>query len=140
MFGGRAIDREWPITDHRGMSEAFDGGCLCGAVRFRASGKPNWVLWCHCQSCRKHSGAPGSVFVAFNHTAVTATKGEITKFASSPGVQRGFCARCGSTLTCENARYPDEAHYHVGAFDRAADLKPTGHIFPEERLAWLHVS
>ena len=121
------------------MSDTFDGGCLCGAVRFRAVGTPKWILWCHCQSCRKHSGAPASVFVAFEHSAVTVTKGEITKFNSSPGVQRGFCARCGSTLTCENERFPTEAHYHVGAFDRAAELKPSGHIFPEERLPWLQL-
>jgi hypothetical protein len=121
------------------MSETFDGGCLCGAVRFRAVGAPKWVLWCHCQSCRKHSGAPVSVFVSFTHEAVTIVKGEIAKFNSSPGVQRGFCAHCGSTLTCENERFPTEAHYHVGAFDRAADLKPTGRLFAEERLPWLHV-
>jgi hypothetical protein len=67
------------------------------------------------------------------------TKGEIMKFNSSPGVQRGFCVRCGSTLTCENERFPSEAHYHVGTFDRAGELKPTGHIFAEERVPWLHV-
>ncbi len=120
------------------MSKPYDGGCLCGPVRFRAEGEPKWVLWCHCQSCRKHSGAPASVFAAFTHVAVTITTGEIKKFASSPGVQRGFCARCGSTLTCENERYPAETHFHIGAFDRAADLKPSGALFVEERLAWLN--
>lgn len=121
------------------MSDTYDGGCLCGSVRFSATGKPNWILWCHCQSCRKHSGAPASVFVAFEHSAYSVTKGEITKFASSPGVKRGFCARCGSTLTCENEKFPSEAHFHVGAFDRAAELQPTGHIFREEQLPWLHL-
>lgn len=121
------------------MSDTFEGGCLCGGVRFKAVGSPNWILWCHCQSCRRHSGAPASVFVAFEHEAVTMTKGEVTKFNSSPGVHRGFCARCGSTLTCETERFPNEAHYRVGAFDRAAELIPTGHIFPEERLPWLHI-
>jgi hypothetical protein len=122
------------------MSEIHEGGCLCRAVRFRAEGAPKWVLWCHCQSCRKHSGAPASVFVAFEHSAYKVSKGEITKFNSSPGVQRGFCARCGSTLTCENERYPTEAHFHVGAFDRAPDLAPTGHIYREEQLKWLRLA
>jgi hypothetical protein len=62
------------------MSEQFEGGCLCGAVRFVATGQPKSVAWCHCQSCRKHSGAPVSVFVAFDRTAYAVTKGEITKF------------------------------------------------------------
>ena len=122
------------------MSEQYDGGCLCGAVRLLATGKPKWILWCHCNSCRKHSGAPASVFVSFEHSAYTVTKGEITKFSSSPGVLRGFCSRCGSTLTCENERYPTEAHFHVGVFDRAQDLKPMGHIYREEQLPWLNLA
>src|ERR1700720_4500705 len=119
------------------MSDQFEGGCLCGAVRFVATGQPKGVAWCHCQSCRKHSGTPVSVFVAFDRTAYTVTKGEITKFNSSPGRWRGFCARCGSTLTCEGER-SNETHFHVGAFRDAAQLQPTRHIFPEERLPWLH--
>jgi hypothetical protein len=123
-----------------GVPEQFEGGCLCGAVRFIATGQPKGVYWCHCQSCRKHSGAPASVFVAFEHTAYTVTKGEITKFDSTPGrTRRGFCARCGSTLTCESASLPNETHFHVGAFDQAARFAPTRHVFPGERLAWVHL-
>jgi hypothetical protein len=121
------------------MSDQFEGGCICGAVRFQANGQPKWVSWCHCQSCRKHSGAPVSVFVAFERSAYTVTKGEITKFNSSRQTRRGFCAKCGSTLTCESERLPTETHFHVGAFDRAAEFQPTRHIFPEERLPWLHL-
>jgi hypothetical protein len=89
-----------------GTIDQFEGGCLCGAVRFTVTGQPKGVYWCHCQSCRKHSGAPASVFVAFERSAYTITQGEITKFDSTPGrTLRGFCARCGSTLTCESAQW-----------------------------------
>ena len=73
------------------MSDNFEGGCLCGAVRFLATGSPKGVFWCHCQSCRRHSGAPVSVFVGFEVNAYTVTKGEIAKFKSSPDTTRGFC-------------------------------------------------
>jgi hypothetical protein len=119
------------------MGIRWEGGCLCGAVRFRAAGDPRWIGWCHCQTCRKHSGAPVSVFVAFAHADVAATRGAISKFLSSPGTRRGFCAECGSTLTCEGDARPDELHIHIGAFDEAAALQPTFHIYPEERLPWL---
>lgn len=72
-----------------GATEQFEGGCLCGAVRFTANGRPKGIYWCHCQSCRKHTGAPVSVFVAFEPKAYKVIKGEITKFDSSrvgPGV------------------------------------------------------
>ena len=119
------------------MTGFYDGGCLCGAVRFRAEGEPKWVLWCHCQSCRRHSGAPASVFVAFDDRSVESVQGQIARFASSPGVVRGFCAACGSTLTCSNDRWPGETHFHVGAFDEAARLAPTGELFADERLPWV---
>jgi len=121
------------------MSDQFEGSCICGAVRFVATGQPKWVVWCHCQSCRRHSGAPVSVFVAFERAAYSVIKGEITESNSSAGTRRGFCAKCGSTLTCESDRLPTETHFHVGAFDQAALLEPTRHIFPEERLPWLHL-
>ena len=121
-------------------TERFEGGCLCGAVRFVASGPPKEVAWCHCESCRKHSGAPVSVFALYDGAAYTLTKGEITKFDSTPGrTRRGFCARCGSTLTCETIGRPTETHFHIGAFDRSAELAPTRHIFPKEQLPWLHL-
>jgi len=120
------------------MSDRFEGSCLCGAVRFVATGQPESVVWCHCESCRKHSGAPVSVFVAFKRDAYVVNEGQITKFNSSPGRWRGFCAKCGSTLTCEGER-SNETHFHIGAFRNAAQFQPTRHIFPEERLPWLHL-
>jgi len=122
------------------MRDHWDGGCLCGAVRFRAKGAPKWIGYCHCQSCRQHSGAPVSVFVAFEQADVAVTEGAITKFASSPGMLRGFCSTCGSTLTCQGGQRPGELHIHVGAFDAPAELAPSIHIFPEERLPWLRLA
>ena len=121
------------------MSSQIKGRCLCGAVRFVATGEPISVAWCHCESCRRHSGAPVSVFVAYSRDAYRVTEGEITKFNSSPGRLRGFCARCGSTLTCEGESSP-EMHFHIGAFAEAARFQPTRHIFPEERLPWLNLT
>jgi hypothetical protein len=120
----------------------LEGGCLCGAVRFVATGQPEAVYWCHCQSCRRHTGAPVAAFALYDLKAYTVTKGEITKFDSTPGkTRRGFCARCGSTLTCESLPGPTETHFHIGAFDQAAQLEPTKRqYFPEERLPWLHLA
>ena len=66
-----------------------------GADREISLHKAYEVAWCHCQSCRKHSGAPVSVFVAFRRDAYAVTKGEITKFNSSPGRWRGFAQDVG---------------------------------------------
>lgn len=112
------------------------GGCTCGSVRFRTQGNPKWVLWCHCADCRRHSGAPASAYASFSLDAIEMTKGEITKFASSPPSLRGFCATCGSTLTAEVDYMPGELHFHVGAFDAPETLPPQGEAFSNERLPW----
>jgi hypothetical protein len=122
------------------MRETIEGGCLCGAVHFVATGAPKYVFWCHCQSCRRHTGAPVSAYVVFEHSAYTVTKGEITKFDSSPHTTRGFCRTCGSTLMCEGKSRPTEAHFHVGSFDHAEQFSPTKHVFREEQLPWLHLA
>ena len=46
----------------------------------------------------------------------------------------------GSTLTCATMHFPTETHYHVGAFDRAAELQPSKHVFANEQLPWLHLN
>jgi hypothetical protein len=121
------------------MSNQLEGRCLCSAVRFVATGEPTEIAWCHCQSCRRHTGAPVSVFVAFRRNAYRVTEGTITKFNSSPGRLRGFCNRCGSTLSCEGETAPD-IQFHIGTFtyEDAARLRPTKQFFAEERLPWLH--
>lgn len=111
------------------------GRCMCGEVKFKAKGKPKWVLWCHCQSCRRHTGAPASAYASFDDTSVEVLQGEMTYFCSSPGVLRGFCAKCGSTLTCSNARLPGETHYHLGAFEGEGWV-PTGELYKADRLSW----
>lgn len=118
------------------MSDIYSGRCLCGAVQFEAKGPPKWVRWCHCESCRRHSGAPSNVFASFENSVVTVTQGTIAKYRSSARIVRGFCAQCGSTLTCASDRLPTETHYYVGAFERAGELAPQGEFFPEERLPW----
>lgn len=92
-----------------------------------------------CQSCRRHSGAPVSVFVGFEVNAYTVTKGEISKFKSSPETTRGLCRTCGSTLTCETAQLPTETHFHVGTFDEPGKFEPSKHFFRNEQLPWLHL-
>jgi hypothetical protein len=122
------------------MTDTHDGGCLCGAVRFRVRGPAKWTAYCHCESCRRQTGAPVAAYAGFERDQVAFTAGEPARYASSPGVARRFCAICGSPLTYEGERWPSEVHFHVGAFDAPEDFAPTGHAFAEERLAWLHIA
>ena len=116
------------------------GGCRCGAVRFEADGRPNWVAWCHCESCRRATGAPVAAYAGFPVTAVRFPAGPPTEYASAPGVRRGFCGRCGSPISFVGERWPGEVHLHLGSFDDSSDLAPTAEAFAEERLPWVHLA
>jgi hypothetical protein len=118
-----------------------EGGCLCGAIRFEALGTPRSVFHCHCFSCRRQTGAAMASFAAFQISDTFRwTKDEPAAYASSPGVTRKFCARCGTPLSYQAEKYADEIHLNIGCFDRADDLVPAAHWHVEEKLPWFETA
>lgn len=120
------------------MNDVRDGGCACGAVRFRAAGTPRFVSNCHCADCRKATGAPFSTWVGYLSENVS-WQGDRMLFASSPTVSRGFCARCGTPLSYTGKQWSAETHLLIGTFDHPADLVPQGDSFTTEKLPWVHL-
>ena len=116
------------------------GGCRCGAVRFEVLGAPLWVAHCHCQDCRRTTATAMSTYAGFQRSRVRWTAGAPAIFSSSPGVARGFCGRCGTPLSYEGARWPDEIHLFVCAFDDPAAFAPQAHVYAAEQLPWLHLA
>jgi hypothetical protein len=127
------------IAERRGMTQ-FTGACLCGGVQLVASGEPEGVVACHCASCRRHSGAPCAVFADYRIDRVAITGTSFTRFASSPGVWRGFCGTCGSTVSYQGTNLPDMIHLHIGIFDDPGRFRPQANEHEEMRLPWIHVS
>jgi hypothetical protein len=109
------------------MSEVA-GGCLCGAVRFVARGRPYRVGLCHCMDCRKHHGALFHASAIFPDDAVTVT-GETRDYKG-----RCFCPRCGSSVF---SRSGDEVDVHLGALDAPDRFTPTYELWTVRREAFL---
>lgn len=119
------------------MSQALhNGGCQCGDVRFEASGDPKFACNCHCESCRKASGAAFSTWIGFNNEKFRWTTKPPSYYASSPGVKRGFCANCGTPLTYEGEKWTGETHFLIGVFDKPEAYKPKKNVFTEDALTW----
>ena len=108
--------------------DRYTGGCLCGDVRFVATGRPYRVGLCHCLDCRKHHGALFHASAVFPEDAVTVT-GETRAYQG-----RAFCPRCGSSVF---SRSGDEIEVHLGALDTPDQLKPTYELWTIRREAWL---
>jgi hypothetical protein len=108
--------------------DTFTGGCLCGDLRFEATGHPLRVGACHCLDCRKHHGSLFSVSAIFPEHAVR-MNGRTVEYQG-----RSFCPRCGSSVF---ARTGDEVEIHVGAIDAIDQLQPTYEGWTSRREAWL---
>ncbi|WP_050522146.1 GFA family protein [Pseudorhodobacter wandonensis] len=108
--------------------ETFTGGCLCGAVRFVATGQPNRVGICHCLDCRKHHGALFHAAAIFHET-------DVTVFGVTHSYKgRFFCPRCGSPVFSISGH---EVEVHLGAFDAPNQFVPSYELWTQRREAWL---
>jgi hypothetical protein len=119
--------------------QVFEGGCLCGAIRYRATAAPVRGVICHCSMCRKHSGAPVLAFVHFPLDVFTWVKGEPTRYRSSQYAERGFCPKCGSTLSMHEEVLQDRVQITLGSLDEPQRAKIDDHVWTKDRIAWFDV-
>ncbi|MGV1820681.1 GFA family protein [Agrobacterium sp. CG160-95] len=123
------------------MAKVRCGGCLCGSVRFEATGEPGNPHSCSCDICQRHSGAPSLAWVEFASDAVvwTGEGGAPMVFRSSDYSSRAFCAVCGSTLGAIDDA-PTVALVS-GSFDDRNDeaLRPLFHSFADVCPVWARI-
>ncbi len=118
------------------------GGCLCGAVRYRVQGPPLSTIYCHCNSCRKHTGAPVVALAGYRRDQVTYLSGAPRLYESSPGVGRAFCGECGTPMTWEGDGGEDGplVEFLISTMDNPDAFPPECHIHHQERLTWFETS
>jgi len=116
------------------------GGCLCGAVRFRAPARPQLLRHCHCVLCRKTSGSAFMSGLMYRSADVEWT-GEMASYESSPGMLRLFCGKCGSPLAQREVAAPEKDCLTLGCFDDPSQIQigNVDHVFAERQLAWLPI-
>ena len=121
-------------------SLTVEGGCLCGTLRYRASGRPSGITLCHCATCRRASGAPLVAWSAFPAAGFNFTRGVAARYASSPGVERTFCGRCGTQLTYQRWEAPDTVDLTLASLDDPEAVLPEDHTWTASRLCWIKLS
>ncbi|TWA74506.1 hypothetical protein FBZ82_101522 [Azospirillum brasilense] len=104
------------------------GGCLCGAVRYEVAERPMGVVNCHCGQCRRFHGHFGAyITIPRAAVAVSDADGALSWYRSSAKAQRGFCARCGSSLFW-NGDESDLFDVAAGSLDQPTGLATLRHI------------
>jgi hypothetical protein len=108
--------------------QTFTGGCLCGNVRFVATGQPYRVGVCHCLDCRKHHGA------LFFAAAIFARDAVVVEGLTHEYKGRHFCPQCGSSVfACSG----DEVEVNLGSLDKTDQFVPTYECWTVRREGWL---
>jgi hypothetical protein len=117
----------------------YAGGCLCGAVRYEASGPPIYAGHCYCGDCRKASGSGFIPFLGFHSTAVTFS-GETLAYRSvsfSGGeAVRNSCPRCGGLVFGGDVGKDVSHTIYAGSLDDPSLFAPTIAIFARGRAPW----
>ena len=114
------------------------GGCLCGAVRYRIEGELAPIQVCHCSQCRKAQGAPFASNIPVPEERFRLLHGEalLRAFESSPGKQRVFCSHCGSPLFSRNVKTPGVLRIRAGSLDGELATRPVAHFYVASKANW----
>jgi hypothetical protein len=132
-------------TPHRkdSMSNAFTGGCACGAIRYEISTKPLFMNDCQCRDCQHASGTGHGSYLTFpNRNAVKLT-GKATHFdmvADSGNVKtRGFCPSCGAPVYLTFAAMPELFTIHAASLDDPMQFKAQAVTYRMRGFDWDHI-
>ena len=115
----------------------LEGGCLCGAVRYRISGPVSNPCFCHCADCRRATGGSMVPWGTFAREALCIVRGHLSEFRSSAQVSRGFCAQCGTSLSYRHDAHAGEIDVTLSTLDEPTLVPPRMHVWVKDRLPWV---
>jgi hypothetical protein len=118
----------------------IEGGCLCGAIRYRIGGRPLRTTSCHCLHCRRLSAAAFVTWVEHRSADFTVLSGSPSRYESRPGVTRQFCSACGTQLTYQRADEPQTIDVTACSLDNAEAVSPDDHVWSDRMLPWVKIS
>ena len=114
----------------------YDGGCLCGSVRYRVTAPPFAINACHCNDCRKLTGTANLLMVAAPREGFQHQSGAVDRYRKRADSGREVdllrCAACGTRLWHEPLSSPALLFFAAGTLDDPSWAIPTSHIWVEK--------
>ena len=122
------------------MSAERDGGCSCGAVRYRLTSEPMFVHCCHCLNCQRQTGSAFVINLLIEADRVEAVDGEpqpVDVPRDDGSVQRVYrCPTCQVAVYSEYGR-PEVRFVRAGTLDEPSTIAPDVHIFTRSKVPWI---
>lgn len=115
------------------------GGCFCGALTYSVDAPLVFAQSCHCSVCRKIFGGTGSAFAFLADESFAWTGGTetLSRYASMPEWEIGFCGRCGSTLC--GIHKGTVKGITLGSVDGNPGTQLARHIYVGSKAPWDHI-
>lgn len=123
------------------MTNPYDGGCCCGAIRYRLTEEPLTLYACHCTDCQRKTGSSFGLSMVVRRDACTLLQGEPRGYALTlpDGRQKHgkFCGVCSTRLWGEPVNFPQIIVVQPGTLDDTSWLRPVGHIWTRSAQPWV---
>jgi hypothetical protein len=118
----------------------IEGGCMCGAVRYRASAEPLMTVICQCTQCQRNSGSPYTVVLAMPDGSIEFSGEPLATYHTRGGsglpAQRQFCGKCGSPILGTSEAAPGMQFLKSGSLDDASWVRPQAAIWCDSAQPW----
>lgn len=118
----------------------LNGGCYCGAIRYRVADRVFNPTNCHCDICRRSTGAPCVAWFSVPSADVVLLAAAPTAFRSSSHATRTFCPTCGTQLSFVDDATPGTTDITIGSLDEPNSVAPQDHSYTSGKLAWLKLA
>ena len=122
------------------MSVPHEGGCACGAVRYRLTSDPLFTHCCHCVNCQRQTGSAFVINLLIETDRVEILAGDpqpVDVPRDDGTMQRIFrCPTCQVAVFSEYGR-PEVRFVRAGTLDRPSSVEPDVHIFTRSKLSWV---
>ena len=124
------------------MSAVREGGCSCGAVRYRLTSEPLFTNCCHCLNCQRQTGSAFVINLLIETDRVELLTGDpqpVDVPRDDGSSQRIFrCPNCHVAVFSEYGR-PEVRFVRAGTLDEPSSVTPDAHIFTRTKLTWVEL-
>ena len=123
------------------MADTLEGGCACGAVRYRLAGAPMFVHCCHCLDCQRQTGSAFVLNALIETDRITLLAGKPEPVGVPTDSKRPHdiyrCPKCQTALWSDYGRRPALRFVRIGTLDDPTALKPDVHIYTRSKQPWV---
>jgi hypothetical protein len=121
----------------------LEGGCFCGAVRYRLTERPMFTNCCHCRDCQKQAGSAFAINAIIETDRIELLSGEPqpVRMPTESGRPHDIyrCTQCQSALWSDYGGRPWVRFVRVATLDDPTAITPDAHIFARSKLPWVQL-